>query len=77
MKSVKNLKINLYMKNLFLIAFCFVSFSFLGQNIVQESKENTAIETGVSSSFKQDAKIISSTTELKVEGIRRRYIRKK
>ncbi|MDB4048421.1 Na+ dependent nucleoside transporter [Polaribacter sp.] len=68
MKSVKNLKINLYMKNLFLIAFCFVSFSFLGQDIVQESKENTAIETGVSSSFKQDAKIISSTTELKVEG---------
>ena len=68
MKSVKNLKINLYMKNLFLIAFCFVSFSFLGQNIVQESKENTAIETGVSSSFKQDAKIISSTTDLKVEG---------
>ena len=67
MKSVKNLKINLHMKNLFLIAFCFVSFSFLGQDTVQESKENIAIETGISSSPKQDAKIISSTTDFKVE----------
>ena len=55
------------MKNLFLIAFCFVSFSFLGQDIVQESKENTTIEAGISSSPKQDAKIISSTTDFKVE----------
>ena len=67
MKSVKNLKINLYMKNLFLIAFCFVSFSFLGQDIVQESKENTAIEVEISSAPQQDAKIISSTTDIKVE----------
>jgi len=67
MKSVKNLKINLYMKNLFLIAFCFVSFSFLGQEIVQESKENTAIEAEISSSTKQDLKIISSTTDFKVK----------
>ncbi|MDC1464564.1 Na+ dependent nucleoside transporter [Polaribacter sp.] len=56
------------MKNLFLIAFCLVSFSFLGQDIVQESKENTAIEAGISSLPKQDAKIISATTDLKVEG---------
>ena len=67
MKSVKNLKINLYMKNLFLIVFCFVSFSFLGQDIVQESKENTAIEVEISSAPQQDAKIISSTTDIKVE----------
>ena len=67
MKSVKNLKINLHMKNLFLIAFCFVSFSFLGQDIVQESKENTAIEVEISSAPQQDAKIISSTTDIKVE----------
>ena len=67
MKSVKNLKINLYMKNLFLIVFCFVSFSFLGQVIVQESKENTAIEVEISSAPQQDAKIISSTTDIKVE----------
>jgi len=68
MKSVKNLKINLYMKNLFLILFCFVSFSFLGQDIVKESKEKTAIEAGISSSSKQDVKIISSTTDFKVKG---------
>ena len=55
------------MKNLFLIAFCFVSFSFLGQDIVQESKENTAIEVEISSAPQQDAKIISSTTDIKVE----------
>jgi CNT family concentrative nucleoside transporter len=67
MKSVKNLKINLFMKNLFLIVFCFVSFSFLGQDIVQESKENTAIEVEISSAPQQDAKIISSTTDIKVE----------
>jgi len=67
MKSVKNLKINVYMKNLFLIVFCFVSFSFLGQDIVQESKENTAIEVEISSAPQQDAKIISSTTDIKVE----------
>ena len=67
MKSVKNLKINLYMKNLFLIVFCFVSFSFLGQDIMQESKENTAIEVEISSAPQQDAKIISSTTDIKVE----------
>ena len=29
MKSVKNLKINLYMKNLFLIAFCFAGITVL------------------------------------------------
>ena len=68
MKSVKNLKINLYMKNLFLIAFCFVSFSFLVQDIVQESKENAAVEAVISSPSQQDAKIISSTTDLKEEG---------
>jgi CNT family concentrative nucleoside transporter len=67
MKSVKNLKINLFMKNLFLIVFCFVSFSFLGQDIMQESKENTAIEVEISSAPQQDAKIISSTTDIKVE----------
>jgi len=55
------------MKNLFLILFCFVSFSFLGQDIVKESKEKTAIEAGVSSSSKQDVKIISSTTDFKVK----------
>ncbi|MEZ7916699.1 MAG: nucleoside transporter C-terminal domain-containing protein [Polaribacter sp.] len=55
------------MKNLFLIVFCFVSFSFLGQDIVQESKENTAIEVEISSAPQQDAKIISSTTDIKVE----------
>ena len=77
MKSVKNLKINLYMKNLFLIAFCFVSFSFLGQDIVQESKENTAIEAGISSSPKQDAKIISSTTDIKAVGYEEDISKKK
>ena len=71
MKSVKNLKINLYMKNLFLIAFCFVSFSFLGQDIVQESKENTAIEVEISSAPQQDAKIISSTTDIKAVGTKK------
>ena len=55
------------MKNLFLIVFCFVSFSFLGQDIMQESKENTAIEVEISSAPQQDAKIISSTTDIKVE----------
>ena len=77
MKSVKNLKINSYMKNLFLIAFCFVSFSFLGQDIVQESKENTAIQAGISSSPKQDAKIISSTTDIKAVGYEEDISKKK
>ena len=77
MKSVKNLKINLNMKNLFLIAFCFVSFSFLGQDIVQESKENTAIQAGISSSPKQDAKIISSTTDIKAVGYEEDISKKK
>ena len=34
---------------------------------VQESKENTAIEVEISSAPQQDAKIISSTTDIKVE----------
>jgi hypothetical protein len=65
------------MKNLFLIAFCFVSFSFLGQDIVQESKENTAIQAGISFSPKQDAKIISSTTDIKAVGYEKDISKKK
>jgi CNT family concentrative nucleoside transporter len=47
------------MKNLFLIAFCFVSFSFLGQDLSQESKNNTVTTSEIISVPQKDAKALA------------------
>jgi CNT family concentrative nucleoside transporter len=47
------------MKNLFLIAFCFVSFSFLGQDLSQEPKNNTVTTSEIISVPQKDAKALA------------------
>jgi CNT family concentrative nucleoside transporter len=44
------------MKNLFLIAFCLVSFSFSGQDLSQESKNNTVTTSEITSVPQEDVK---------------------
>jgi CNT family concentrative nucleoside transporter len=53
------------MKNLFLIAFCLVSFSFLGQDLSQESKNNTVTTSEITSVPQKDAKALAPAIEVK------------
>ena len=55
------------MKNLFLIVFCFISMSFLGQDLEQDWKFNTVTNSDGSSLLKTAEKKVFSLADGKFE----------
>jgi len=53
------------MKNLFLITFCLVSFSFFGQDLSQESKNNSVTTSEITSVPQEDVKVLAPALEVK------------
>ena len=67
MKLANALKTNIHMKNLFLIAFCFVSLTFLGQDLEQDWKIDAVTKSDGSSEIATDEALVFSLADGKFE----------